>query len=681
MLEVPKFVRKFSEENSADKKKELVDKNRIKIREAKNRKREISEREKELKEKLAELKALQEKLDALSSSGLKKITNYFKLRKVRASLALGEKTYEELKAEREKMLAGVDLSDEKKDLKISDMPEYAEAQKSLDDFYQQERYKWVNSEYSKEDIDENFSEEHLASLSLEDYVLLLKRFPGEMVSHVTRQGIRDHSGMVFHSAGEGEYQNGFVKIIEDGRLRSPLGTKLIEEEKEKAVASFLKLEKRGGSKRDAIIRINDYTREDQQIHQEIGGEYVDSMAVHFAAQEVPDCFYGSEKGNEIFFAFPSAFIASQYYFNGNINSAGGGQWNDLWVWANEEKGININAGLIFIPKNAQVNRGTGSRYELDENKNPIINEEYKNKIRTFVDSPDFLDFAEKVMEIIGKTTNELISESFSASELKEFRDQLSDKYNISDVKLQNCLLDYKALNSLVVEKKYGNGDREAEDSKIKQALEEYGILFKESDDTIVSEEFWENYFASHPGKKPSKIVYYQGENPSQAIYDWKRANEILKKSSDENIGFPERHVSRDDPQATSGMDRFRSLALDVIDKYFSPEKIQATRKRGEDILHEIKIYSEGNPDDDSPPLDLPEDQLSQLAEYKNELNALLFSEGKKVYNPSTGFFDEIIEKGVQVYQINDEDLDLKKINEVVKKAEEFIVSMKFREQV
>ena len=214
----------------------------------------------------------------------------------------------------------------------------------LSDFYRQEKKKWVNSEYTTEEIAENFSEEHLASLSFDEYILLLQRFPREMVAHVTRQGIRDHTGHMFHTTGEGAYTNGFMRMVGDGRLRSPLGVYIMEAEKEKAVARYLRLD-RFQTQDEAFQYLDTLTNDDRQSD---SGSYVDRMAVHFATEEVADCFYGSEKGNEIFVAYPSAYIASQYYFSGRLRDGGGGYWNDQWVWATAERGMDLNAGIVFI---------------------------------------------------------------------------------------------------------------------------------------------------------------------------------------------------------------------------------------------------------------------------------------------------------------------------------------------
>ena len=208
------------------------------------------------------------------------------------------------------------------------------------------------------------------------------------------------------------------------------------------------------------------------------GSYMDKMAIHFATEEVADCYYGAEKGNEIFIAYPSAYIASQYYFQGKLNAGDSGYWNDQWVWANEERGIDLNTGLVFIPEEARVDRETGSRYELDENKNPVID----------------------------------------------------------------------------------------------KALQE-GISFSEAKNKISSREFWETYFAKNPSKRPSKIIYYKSADPTSALQQWKKEHQIDKKAQTGNIGFSERNVGYNAPQATAGFDRFMTLAKKVIEDYFTSKNI------------------------------------------------------------------------------------------------------------
>lgn len=593
MEKPPQFIKKFSKKESPEERQQAAQAIRAKRAEHFAEKRAqterqaelqqaTSERERSLVEQLKAIRNLENEITELSTSRLGKILNYFQLRKLRADVAVGSKTYDELKQQQDTEVSEQQAISEKLDSEETPLA-LQEAKTILANFYKVQKEKWTRSEYTKEDITKNFSEEHLASLSLEDYALLLKRFPGEMVAHVTRQGIRDHIGHMYHMAGQGAYADGFMKMVEDGRLRSPLGVYLIEGEKEQAIARFLHLDN-FKTKEEALNYLGTLT----EGRQGDAGSYVDSMAVHFATEEVADCYYGSEQGNEIFIAYPSAHIASQYYFSGQLNKSGGGYWNDQWVWANEEKGMDLNAGLIFIPEEARVDRKTGSRYELDENRNPIKSSEYQDSFRRVVDSPDFHNFAEQVMEITGKinqswdSPNLLPKNQELLEKLEPFRQRLEQEFGITDRRLQMVILDYNHLFSLDIQKKNQEEGREdpfhSVDSVIEGAMKDEGILYTEAKDPISSKEFWEARFAENPAKRPSKVVYYKGSSPTKALYEWQDAQGIRKKAKDKDIGFSERHVERNAPQATAGLDRFKVLAEKVIEDHFSKETFKTEKE-------------------------------------------------------------------------------------------------------
>lgn len=588
MEKPPQFIKEFSKEESPEERQQAAQAIKAKRAEHFTEKRSQTERQEELQQATGEReRALAEQLKAvgkleneiteLSTFRLGKIFNYFQLRKLRADIAGGQRTYEELKQHQDSEIAEQQEISEKLESEETP-PALQEAKAMLGNFYKGQKEKWANSEYTKEDITKYFSEENLASLSPEDYALLLKRFPREMVAHVTRQGIRDHVGMVYHTAGEGAYADGFMKMVEDGRLRSPLGVYLVEGEKEQAIARFLHLDK-FENKEEALEHFATLTSAKQGDQ----GSYVDSMAVHFATEEVADSYYGSEKGNEIFVAYPSAYIASQYYFSGQLNKGGGGYWNDQWVWANEERGMDLNAGLVFIPEEAKVDKKTGSRYELDESRNPVKNSEYQTAFREVVDSADFHNFANQVMEITGKLNQHWDEPNLSLKnrelleKLEPFRQRLEQDFGITDRRLQSAILDYHNLFDLAIQKKNREESREdpfhSVDSVIQGAMQKEGILFSEAKDTTSSKEFWEARFAENPTKRPSKIIYYKGVDPTSALWQWREAQDIGKKSGDKDVGFSERHIERSAPQAIAGLDRFKALSEKVIEDYFTQKEV------------------------------------------------------------------------------------------------------------
>lgn len=446
-------------------------------------------------------------------------------------------------------------------------------------------------EYSKDEIKEIFKEEHLVSLSLEEYIDLLRQFPGEMVTHVTRQGIRDHIGMVYHNAGEGEYSDGFMKMVNDGRLRPTLGVCFTQESQENAVSKILRLDKDKNkikTKKDALLVLDEFTKNNSGIP----GGYSDRIAIHFAAEEVADCFYGSETGNEIFIAYPSIFIASQFNFTGELDNPEGGSHNNKWVWANGKEGLSLNSGIIFIPEEVTVNPITGSKYELDENNKLIINEANVRIYTDFVNSDGYFDFINQLSGIgrsyisgskIENSSN--VSERLMEEAYQPYRYKLEKEFGISDCLIQNAIFDYRNIGEVRKKKtflddlnnKYGDLiDSElikklnfSLKMEIQRSLKNIGCLYVEAQNPISSKEFWESYFDKNPDKKPSKIVYYKGYDPTESLIEWRKDQRINKKSDTPFMGFDENRIGNTSSEANQGVDEFKLIAEKVINDRFS----------------------------------------------------------------------------------------------------------------
>ncbi|HSW65648.1 MAG TPA: hypothetical protein VLI54_00725 [Bacillota bacterium] len=432
-----------------------------------------------------------------------------------------------------------------------------------DAFYEEQARRWENAPYTPEDLATYFTPEHLSSLTMDQYVLLMRRFPGELVTHVTRQGIRDHMGMIYHTEGVGSYSNGFANMLEDRRLRSPLGVYMIEEHKEAAVGQFLNLG-RHGSAQEALERLDRITHPTIQYE---AGSYADRSAIHFAAEEVGNEYYGSERGNEIFIAFPAAMIASQYHFNGDPTDNTGGYWNDLWVWEHEQAGIPLDAGLIFIPANAQVDRNTGSRYQLDEQGSPLPNVEGRASVEAVLASPELPAFYEEAQEAVYRAGDD---ETALREALAPLRSRLQAQCNITNPRLLDSLVKPENLLSLKVQQDEvtsGHSLPEMRDAIISGVLTDAEMHYMAAQDPISSQEYWEGYF-NDIGWRPSKVVFYEDSDPTAAMRRWRDENDIWRRTGKPSYGFPQHAVERGDPVASRGMERFRSLALNAIDNHF-----------------------------------------------------------------------------------------------------------------
>ncbi len=579
MAHLPQFIRKFSQEHFSHERKNVA--NRVREKRAsffKKKKdyeaalevidRRITERAEGMQLLIREIDVIQNRLDTLSNSWILRSLHPLEIERHRADIRLARSAHEELFAQQ---VSDLRERDERSAFLQSEdfFSELREAEKILEQFAQDQKEKWIQGDYSREEISHHFTEEYLASLSFDEYILLLRRFPQPMVTHVTRQGVRDHIGHSFHRAGYGEFFHGFQRMIADGRLRSPLGVYMAQEEKDRALSEFLRLDT-FSSAEDARRALDSFVAKGGSE-----GGFADRSAIHFAAEEVADAYYGSERGNEIFVIFPSAHIASQYYFQGDLRTGGGGYWNDKWVWAHEERGMDIQAGIVFIPRSARVDSQTGSRYALDETRSPIVNDEYINLAKDFIASPLFSSFSEEAQRITGslpirwwESDGNFTLETISKiQKLEPLRFILRERFSFHDERLQNVFFDYHFLQSIQI------ALRDAPDDfsdVVIRALQDRGIFYQEAQDTVSSQEYWEGFFAQFPDKRPRKIVYYDGTSPTRALQSWREANGILKKTDDGALGFSERHISATSPQASSGMDRFYDLALHAIDWHFPP---------------------------------------------------------------------------------------------------------------
>jgi|GEM_PF-2399909 len=372
-MEQPGFIKEFSKQKSPEDRHQLAQEILEKRKDYFGKKEEIETKEQEKNELVKELEVLQHRIESYNSASFfVKIKDFLAIKKIKA----------EMRSKSEKRIsAEEDLS-----TSIEERPDLDETRRMLSGFYSREKKNWSEAPYSKEDIAKYFTEEHLASLSLDDYALLLQRFPGQMVCHITRQGVRDHYGMFEHMKGLGKGQNSFKKMLESKRLRSPLGVALSQALSYHDICKFLNGGEELVTNRDAIERKTEPVRDLRLLvknlkHYTDNGSnknFDDKDAIHFAVEKVLNGIYGGESGNEIFIAYPSACIASQYYFKNWGNDvlsqpdASNDNHNDLYVWAkNEADGMNLDAGIVFIPENVSVDVESGSQYEFDALGNPV----------------------------------------------------------------------------------------------------------------------------------------------------------------------------------------------------------------------------------------------------------------------------------------------------------------------
>lgn len=395
----PQFLREFSRAVSSEERSALAAQIKDKRKEHFRAKAEKSALEAQLEQGLQELADTENAIQTIPDNWFGRAMNRRRLQDLRSRLGNQEDINQVIRNEISQMVIA------EKSITSAGMPvtRLDQARDMVNKFYEREKDKWEDTEYTKEDVEQLFSDEHLASLSTENYVTLLRRFPSDMVTHVTRQGIRDHFGIEEHSTGVGQFKDGFKKILADGRIRSLLGIYTKDGVSQEAIINMLEnmTASEGG----------DPTNPRWLVQEIIDGSsyftrapYPDRSAVHLAVGTVADANYGAESGNEIFVAFPTAFIAAHNFYGGRsrLSEAHVGKmgftsaWNDVSVWSENNDGLSINSGLVFIPADAQVDRLTGSKYAIDENNEPT-----------------------KILDADGKETYQLATEIISSREYWE----------------------------------------------------------------------------------------------------------------------------------------------------------------------------------------------------------------------------------------------------------------------
>ncbi|MDP3970431.1 MAG: hypothetical protein Q8P90_01900 [bacterium] len=85
--------------------------------------------------------------------------------------------------------------------------DYLPPEQMLENFYGRVAEDYKELPLEDDEIEQLFSAEHLASLSLEEYVELLRRVPPRFMTHITRQGVRDNAS--HNRGGYGEMNRGF----------------------------------------------------------------------------------------------------------------------------------------------------------------------------------------------------------------------------------------------------------------------------------------------------------------------------------------------------------------------------------------------------------------------------------------------------------------------------------------
>lgn len=439
--------------------------------------------------------------------------------------------------------------------------------------------------------------ENVSNLSTEEYLELWKHLNPFYVTHATRQGVRDHAGMIYHTGGLGAFQSGLAAMLSDGKtLRTKAGANFglmpgfTESDVEKA------LDKMVTPDMLAIMTPEQIVNQTPMNTTFASAEpWPDQQAVHFGQHTVLDDLYGGESDNEVFLVFPTDIIASQCKFGGHMNSLITAQvkterkWNDIFVWPKDGK-IPLDAGLVFLPKSQKVDRRTGSKYstmeQIDENGEAVLvpakDEERIKRFKewfsgTTMESPEVAAIKQNGdNSLLIKKLREIGIPEKCFEEMAEFGNEYTFMKAVEDKKFGFMYLPSEE------DQEHMTPD-EIADYSIRAYLSSRHADLKDADDAISAQEYWEQYFTEHPDEKPAHVVYYDGD-PSTAVKEFLESHGILQeKKRFDSRGFYDDEQSITGPGDSSERDG-KMLGFD--------EHYVETEEKDEEMLSEHRRFNE-----------------------------------------------------------------------------------------
>lgn len=311
-----------------------------------------------------------------------------------------------------------------------------------------------NCPLTQEEREKYLSTEAMEKMDLDDYLILTKRLSGEAFYHVTRYGVRENTFMSTgggHTTGEGEFVNSFTPLLKDGHIKDCTATILSNKERAQSMMNqeFIKEQKESGKSVEEIVEkiLNNYGT----------GYFLDRESSHFSYGEDKHHMYGGENNYKFYFYYPVEYIMQNDFYHstregsitigqGYYNNRSGirQQYNDFEIF-NFGKGVPINAGILCITGDIQVDPETGSQYKL-ENGKPIIGEngEFEKPEKTVSSQEYWEDYFNNHPEL---KPSKIIYNNFYRNAQKEHPEleswAQSKKIHKQDENKQQEFLDYK----------------------------------------------------------------------------------------------------------------------------------------------------------------------------------------------------------------------------------------------
>lgn len=535
--------------------------------ERERRREDLGERVRMYEELGARIEASRARVESLRERSFGAILNVLKIRQLRSEIGADEREAVSEKPNLEHARARVETGERN----VAELErQLGEPDRILERYYERTKREWAAADVDEGEIRSLCSAEHLSSLDMDSYVLLMRRLPSEMVTHVSRRGVRDHVGMMYHQAGTGEAHDSFDRLLAARELRGALSMKLESDERDAHVARLVGLDG-AESREDALAAL------DRALRAPGFMSLADASAVHVAAEWAADVYYGAESKNEVFVAFPSALIASEYAFSGSVERGVPGEQlrNDTWIWTKESEGIPLDAGVVFLPADARVDPETGSRYRIADGR-AVPNHALSRRVLELAGDRAF---AEMVVRYADRSFRDR-----PWDEDLRVREELRNRFGVEDPRVVDLLLGWDVLTAakeLFPDLRgYPSSDpgrpeverRQRAAEAIDRGMQGRNLHIAEAENTVSSAEFWEAYFRRHPERRPKHTVLYEGGDPTSALVAWREKNGLTRRAGDVGVSFDARRRREEHPggdhRDVPSAGRFAEIARRLIDERF-----------------------------------------------------------------------------------------------------------------
>lgn len=424
------------------------------------------------------------------------------------------------------------------------------------------------------------TDEYLSRLSLGEYMALWRRLHPHVLTKVSRQGFVDYTIDRFQQEDLFYYVSDFQRELENGKLlRGRLHRRAVLGASQGRIHGWLESILQQPTKEHALEKLRDELGMSEEIPYRSGGISVamDTKISLLSLDVLPEA-YGAERNNAVFTVFPTDVVLSQHRFQVSKQVA---LWVPSWnhtvdVWPNDlqQGGLSQDAGIVFLPKSAQVDPLTGSRYAAQSTSTPLFPGDHW-RMKEKADLPEL--FIEqmyaipKVREIL-----QAIEQDRQTGRNGEVEKRVEDFRVRFPALLQPLGYEDSAITMIVKRccdrLAYGKNPFEFDFALMTLAFS--GELFERPKETIRSEEFWEQHFAKNPTQKPARVVYYEGE-PAMAMRQFLKVFGIetprSKPKAGNLLGFDNNMVSdlTSDPQMVDYARELWTQSARVIDAHYA----------------------------------------------------------------------------------------------------------------